>query len=52
MRRRTWLGGVVVDFDHQAVGTGGDSGLGQLRHHPCVAAGMAGVYDDGRWVIL
>ena len=37
-----------MDFDHQAVGTGGDSGLGQLRHHPCVAAGVAGVYDDGQ----
>lgn len=37
-----------MDLDHQAVGTGGDGGLCQLRHHPCVAAGVAGVHDDGQ----
>ena len=42
------LGGVVVHLDHQAVGTGGHSGLGQLRHHPGVAAGVAGVHHHGQ----
>ena len=37
-----------MDLDHQAVGTGGDGCLGQLGHHPCVAAGVAGVHDDGQ----
>ena len=42
------LGGVVVDLDHQAVGTGGHGSLCQLGHHPCMAAGVAGVHYDGQ----
>ena len=42
------LGGVVVHLDHQAVGPGGYGGLGQFRNHPGVAAGVAGVHDDGQ----
>ena len=42
------LGGVVVHLDHEAVGPGGHSGLGQLGHHPGVAAGVAGVHHHGQ----
>ena len=38
------LGGVVVHLDHQTIGTGSDRSFRQLRHHPCVAAGVAGVH--------
>ena len=31
-------------FDHQTVGTGSHGGFRQLRHHPCVTAGVAGVH--------
>ena len=33
-----------MHLDHQTIGTGSDRSFRQIRHHPCVAAGVAGVY--------
>ena len=33
-----------MHLDHQPVGTVGDRSFSQLRHHPCVSAGVAGVH--------
>jgi len=40
------VGGVGVDFDHEAVGTDGDGGTGEGRDGPVVAGGVGGVHDD------
>ena len=37
-----------MDLDHQAVGPGGHRRLGQLGHHPGLAAGVAGVHHHGQ----
>ena len=33
-----------MHLDHQTIGTGSDRSFRQLRHHPCVAAGVAGIH--------
>ena len=42
------MGGVVVDLDHQSVGTGSSGGDGHGFYHRCVTGGMAGVHHDGQ----
>ena len=44
------FGGVVVAFDHDAVGTGGDSGAGEGGDELAVAGGVGGVDDDAALV--
>ena len=45
-------GGIVVDFDHQTVGSGCRGGAGHGGNQTCLAGGMAGVYDYGQMAQL